>query len=205
MKSKTITPALIVIFFLSFTTVIFGQNKSNTNQEALNLLLITHLINENINDKPNKPYLGEMTLKNGDVIEGYFSLNNPIGENYVVIHFMENNSKIYPVDTIEEVLLYKTDETNFDTVFKSVKQKKALLREVYNKNNEVAIYDTAIRPFNNKLSGEVYIKEKEELKATWFFWTSGPKHDLLRHIRNKDGIRYKRKDFESLEDLFKKV
>lgn len=208
MKFKTVTPAFLFLLFLSFSTPTIGQNKSNSNAEtleALNLILLFNHLSNDFNNRTNKPYLGEMRLKNGDLIEGYLSLNNPVGDNYVVINFTENDSKIYPVDTIDEVKLYKTDNTTADTVFKTIQNEKALLREVYNNNNDVAIYDTAISPFNNELSGSVYIKENDDLINTWFFWTSGPKHDLLRYIRNKDGIRYKRKDFKSLDDLFQKV
>ncbi|QRM90002.1 hypothetical protein FG167_12435 [Lacinutrix sp. WUR7] len=208
MKFKTVTPVLLVLLFLSFSTPTIGQNKSKSNAEsieALSLVLLFNNLNNDLNNRRNKPYLGEMTLKNGDFIEGYLSLNNPVGDNYVVIYYTENDSKIYPVDTIDEVKLYKTDNTNADTVFKTIENEKALLREVYNNNGDVAVYDTAISPFNNKLSGSVYVKENDALINTWFFWTSGPKHDLLRYIRNKDGVRYKRKDFESLDDLLQKV
>jgi len=203
MKSKTLTQ-LVAAFLLFFvTTSAIAQKDSNA--IALETLNLINLL-ASIDDGPNEAYEGEMTLKNGEIITGMFSLNNPDGDDYVVIHYTPNDcDSYYYTDIIDNVVFYDTDQTNSETIFKSENNSNYLLREVYNNGDDIIVYDSAISPLNNKLCGNVYIKKEEQLIDTWHFWSSGPKHDLIRYVRNKDGIRYKRKEFKSLDDLFEKI
>ncbi|WP_452223064.1 hypothetical protein [Lacinutrix chionoecetis] len=206
MKSKTFTVSIVLILFLA--TPMFAQSKYENTSTAtalatLNLIL---LLNSNNDNGPNEAYQGEMTLKNGELIEGVFSLNNRIfDDEYVVINYTEDDSQSYSTDVIDNIVFYHADDTLTETIYKSENNTNYLLREVYNSDDDVVVYDSSVNPFRETLFGNVYVKEENELIDTWHFWSSGPKHDLIRYVRNKDGVRYKRKTFKSLKDVYAKL
>lgn len=201
MKSKITTLNFSVLFLLVFALPIQAQDNSN----GLDLITMNLVGILDDNSGPNTFYEGEMTLKTGETITGYFSLNNPQKKDYVVLFENEDASKqqYYCSDEFKEVKLYN-DEATF-TKFDFIKEDGKLYRQVYNNENNVIVYDTATSPFEGKLLAEVIINLNDDLINTWSFWSSGPKHDLIRYIRKRDGVRYKRSEFKSLEDIFERL
>ena len=87
MKSSKITQRIAAFVLLLFMITANGQTKHKSNSSVIaleTLNLITFF--STLNDYPNDFYQGEMTLNDGSIIIGYFSLNNSIADNYVVLH-----------------------------------------------------------------------------------------------------------------------
>jgi len=205
MKSSKITQRIAAFVLLLFMITANGQTKHKSNSSVIaleTLNLITFL--STLNDYPNDFYQGEMTLNDGSIIIGYFSLNNSIADNYVVLHDNGETYNYYCKDEINDVMLYNPN-SDANTMFNFIKDDGKLYRKVFDNNMDVIVYDTANYPFDNKLVNEVIIDVNNQLIETWNFWTSGPKHDLIKYLRERDDVRYKRSDFKTLDDIFRRL
>jgi len=205
MKSSKITQRIAAFVLLLFMITANGQTKHKSNSSVIaleTLNLITFL--STLNDYPNDFYQGEMTLNDGSIIIGYFSLNNSIADNYVVLHDDGETYNYYCKDEINDVMLYNPN-SDANTMFNFIKDDGKLYRKVFDNNMDVIVYDTANYPFDNKLVNEVIIDVNNQLIETWNFWTSGPKHDLIKYLRERDDVRYKRSDFKTLDDIFRRL
>lgn len=205
MKSSKITQRIAAFVLLLFMITANGQTKHKSNSSVIaleTLNLITFL--STLNDYPNDFYQGEMTLNDGSIIIGYFSLNNSIADNYVVLHDDGETYNYYCKDEINDVMLYNPN-SDANTMFNFIKDDGKLYRKVFDNNIDVIVYDTANYPFDNKLVNEVIIDVNNQLIETWNFWTSGPKHDLIKYLRERDDVRYKRSDFKTLDDIFRRL
>ncbi|WP_028281906.1 hypothetical protein [Olleya marilimosa] len=205
MKSSKITQRIAAFVLLLFMITANGQTKHKSNSSVIaleTLNLITFL--STLNDYPNDFYQGEMTLNDGSIIIGYFSLNNSIADNYVVLHDDGETYNYYCKDEINDVMLYNPN-SDANTMFNFIKDDGKLYRKVFDNNIDVIVYDTANYPFDNKLVNEVIIDVNNQLIETWNFWTSGPKHDLIKYLRERDDVRYKRSDFKTLNDIFRRL
>tara|TARA_R110000751_G_scaffold2470_4_gene13397 strand:+ start:225215 stop:225832 length:618 start_codon:yes stop_codon:yes gene_type:complete len=205
MKSSKITQRIAALILLLFMITANGQtrHKSNSSLLALETLNLITFFNT-LNTYPNDFYKGEMTLNDGSILIGYFSLNNSSTDNYVVLHDDGETYHYYCKDEINDVMLYNPNSDN-NTIFEFIKDDGKLYRKVYDNNKDVIVYDTANYPFDNTLVDQVIIDVDNQLIETWNFWTSGPKHDLIKYLRNRDNIRYKRSQFKSLDDIFEKL
>ncbi|WP_292944581.1 hypothetical protein [Olleya sp. UBA1516] len=206
MKSSKITQriaALLLLLLFMITANGQTKHKSNSSLLALETLNLITFINT-LNAHPNDFYKGEMTLTDGTILIGYFSLNNSITDNYVVLHDDGETYHYYCKDEINDVMLYNPNSDS-NTVFEFIKDDGKLYRKVYDNNKDVIVYDTANYPFDNTLVDQVIIDVDNQLIETWNFWTSGPKHDLIKYLRDRDNIRYKRNQFKSLDDIFEKL
>ena len=205
MKSSKITQRIAAFVLLLFMITANGQTKHKSNSSVIaleTLNLITFL--STLNDYPNDFYQGEMTLNDGSIIIGYFSLNNSIADNYIVLHDDGETYNYYCKDEINDVMLYNPN-SDANTMFNFIKDDGKLYRKVFDNNIDVIVYDTANYPFDNKLVNEVIIDVNNQLIETWNFWTSGPKHDLIKYLRERDDVRYKRSDFKTLDDIFRRL
>ncbi|WP_339873676.1 hypothetical protein [Olleya marilimosa] len=205
MKSSKITQRIAAFVLLLFMITANGQTKHKSNSSVIaleTLNLITFF--STLNDYPNDFYQGEMTLNDGSIIIGYFSLNNSIADNYVVLHDDGETYNYYCKDEINDVMLYNPN-SDANTMFNFIKDDGKLYRKVFDNNIDVIVYDTANYPFDNKLVNEVIIDVNNQLIETWNFWTSGPKHDLIKYLRERDDVRYKRSDFKTLDDIFRRL
>ncbi|MFQ3239769.1 MAG: hypothetical protein ACI9NI_002082 [Olleya marilimosa] len=205
MKSSKITQRIAAFVLLLFMITANGQTKHKSNSSVIaleTLNLITFL--STLNDYPNDFYQGEMTLNDGSIIIGYFSLNNSIADNYIVLHDDGETYNYYCKDEINDVMLYNPN-SDANTMFNFIKDDGKLYRKVFDNNIDVIVYDTANYPFDNKLVNEVIIDVNNQLIETWNFWTSGPKHDLIKYLRERDDVRYKRSDFKTLNDIFRRL
>jgi len=205
MKSSKITQRIAAFVLLLFMITANGQTKHKSNSSVIaleTLNLITFI--STLNDYPNDFYQGEMTLNDGSIIIGYFSLNNSIADNYVVLHDDGETYNYYCKDEINDVMLYNPN-SDANTMFNFIKDDGKLYRKVFDNNIDVIVYDTANYPFDNKLVNEVIIDVNNQLIETWNFWTSGPKHDLIKYLRERDDVRYKRSDFKTLDDIFRRL
>ena len=205
MKSSKITQRIAALVLLLFMITANGQTKHKSNSsllalETLNLITFFNTLNAH----PNDFYKGEMTLTDGTILIGYFSLNNSSTDNYVVLHDDGETYHYYCKDEINDVMLYNPNSDS-NTVFEFIKDDGKLYRKVYDNNKNVIVYDTANYPFDNTLVDQVIIDVDNQLIETWNFWTSGPKHDLIKYLRDRDNIRYKRNQFKSLDDIFEKL
>ena len=205
MKSSKITQRIAALILLLFMITANGQtrHKSNSSLLALETLNLITFFNT-LNTYPNDFYKGEMTLNNGSILIGYFSLNNSSTDNYVVLHDDGETYHYYCKDEIKDVMLYNPNSDN-NTIFEFIKDDGKLYRKVYDNNKDVIVYDTANYPFDNTLVDQVILDVDNQLIETWNFWTSGPKHDLIKYLRDRDNIRYKRSQFKSLDDIFEKL
>lgn len=205
MKSSKITQRIAAFVLLLFMITANGQTKHKSNSSVIaleTLNLITFF--STLNDYPNDFYQGEITLNDGSIIIGYFSLNNSIADNYVVLHDDGETYNYYCKDEINDVMLYNPN-SDANTMFNFIKDDGKLYRKVFDNNIDVIVYDTANYPFDNKLVNEVIIDVNNQLIETWNFWTSGPKHDLIKYLRERDDVRYKRSDFKTLDDIFRRL
>ncbi|MEL0643195.1 hypothetical protein V6251_02300 [Olleya sp. Ti.3.14] len=205
MKSSKITQRIAALVLLLFMITANGQTKHKSNSsllalETLNLITFFNTLNAH----PNDFYKGEMTLTDGSILIGYFSLNNSSTDNYVVLHDDGETYHYYCKDEINDVMLYNPNSDS-NTIFEFIKDDGKLYRKVYDNNKDVIVYDTANYPFDNSLVDQVIIDVDNQLIETWNFWTSGPKHDLIKYLRDRDNIRYKRSQFKSLDDIFEKL
>jgi hypothetical protein len=205
MKSSKITQRIAALILLLFMITANGQtkHKSNSSLLALETLNLITFFNT-LNTYPNDFYKGEMTLNDGSILIGHFSLNNSSTDNYVVLHDDGETYHYYCKDEIKDVMLYNPNSDN-NTIFEFIKDDGKLYRKVYDNNKDVIVYDTANYPFDNTLVDQVIIDVDNQLIETWNFWTSGPKHDLIKYLRDRDNIRYKRSQFKSLDDIFEKL
>ncbi|MEQ3664776.1 MULTISPECIES: hypothetical protein [unclassified Olleya] len=205
MKSSKITQRIAALILLLFMITANGQtrHKSNSSLLALETLNLITFFNT-LNTYPNDFYKGELTLNDGSILIGYFSLNNSSTDNYVVLHDDGETYHYYCKDEINDVMLYNPNSDS-NTIFEFIKDDGKLYRKVYDNNKDVIVYDTANYPFDNTLIDQVIIDVDNQLIETWNFWTSGPKHDLIKYLRDRDNIRYKRSQFKSLDDIFEKL
>ncbi len=179
----------------------FNSQAQTANDQATNYLNL-QLVGVFNNDTPEF-YNGIITLLDGTVLTGDISLNHVNNKTYNTIIVQDNDWVYIPNKTIKDVVLNSDQDDK--TKFTVIKEDAILYREVYKKNEDVSVYDSSIRPFENRLTDKVYVKENNTVTNTFDFWTSGPKKDLVNYINNRDGSTYRNRDFKSLDELFAKL
>lgn len=198
MSLKTTFKISLIITFL-FSS--FNSSAQNPSDEWIALQLTVF---DQLNNKEFNPfYKGEIQLKNGNSLTGKVSLNYAENKEYETVIRQQDSLKFIPNKEIEDVVLYS--EEGSKTNFSALDQKGLLYRKVYQNKNELTVYDSANRPYNNKLIATIFVKENDFIVNTFDFWTSGPKKDLVNYLNKRDGTNYKNRDFKTLEDLFEKL
>lgn len=189
-------------YFCLSITIILSINLSAQNKDELTNLN-TILTNEIHNNSYNPFFEGSITLKNGDILTGEISLNNIENKEYSAIYNQNGDWQYIPNYKIKKATLYSENkpETNFYTI----KEDNIMYREVYKKNEDLIVFDSSNKPFENKLISAVLVKDKDTLINTFEFWTSSSKKDLINYINNRDGVSYRNRDFKSLDELFEKL
>lgn len=187
-------------YFIFLLFLIFSVNlNAQKNDDIVNFLTVynNYLYN---NDNYNPFFEGVINFKNGKSVKGKISLNYFENDKYSAILKQDDNWKIIPNSEIENVVLHDND--NSETKFSAINDDGILYRQVYKKNNENFIYDSSNKPLENSLIAPVWIKKKDSLINTFDFWTWGPKKDLINYLSERDGKKYKSRDFKSLKELY---
>lgn len=192
---------LFTYFSLLLTLMISINLNAQSKDDLINLNTI--LTNEINNNSYNAFFEGTITLKNGDFLTGKISLNNKKNREYSAIYNQNGDWQYIPNHKIKEASLFS--EGNSKTKFYTIKEDNVMYREVYKKNDEILVFDSSNKPFENRLISSVIVKENDSLINTFDFWTSSSKKDLINYINNRDGVSYKNRDFKSLEELFEKL
>ncbi|WP_412561125.1 hypothetical protein [Winogradskyella sp. MIT101101] len=199
-------------FLLLFLIVIYSPSLKAQDLDLINANLL--LINSQSSDCDccntldiNKPfYEGEIVLKDSTVLIGKISVNQPFKNKLITI--FKSDDDYEPIDngTIKEVnLSYTQNKITKEIKFLNVNEDERLYRLVFQKGNNISVYDSSDKLKDNSLVGRVLVKENNVLTDTWNFWSSGSKKDLINYLNKRDGTDYKRRDFKSLDDLFAKL
>lgn len=192
----------IIFRYLSvFLLMVFSVNVSaQKNDEAMAYFIIY----QDLLNPPQEPifYDGIIHLKDGNSVHGEVALNEE--ENRENFTILKNSNKWEYINNteIDHVILF--DEKDAKTTFYLQPERNVLLRKIYRQNGKT-LFDSANFPFDNRLIAPVYVEENDSLINTFNFWTSGPKKDLVNYINDRDGKKYKNRDFKTLDDLFKKL
>lgn len=185
---------------ISFSMIIsLSLNAQKNDDDLVNLQTVLFLTQNN-----PKTYFfdGKINLNNNDSLIGQISVNHKKNGEYSTIFRHNDSCTFVPNKTIKAVTLFEQDRKS-ETKFRFINDSNKLYREIfYNEKKNISVYDTSDKPFNDKLIAEVFVKENDTIINTFDFWTSGPKKDLINYLRKRDGIKYKRRDFDSLQDLF---
>lgn len=189
-------------YLVLLLTIVFSINLNAQNKDDL-VNLNTILTNEINNNSYNSFFEGTITLKDGDILTGKISLNNIKNQEYSAIYSQNGDWQYIPNHKIKKASLYS--KNNPETKFYTIKDDDVMYREVYKKNEEIIVFDSSNKPFENRLISTVFIKDKDTLINTFDFWTSSSKKDLINYINNRDGVSYRNRDFKSLEELFEKL
>ncbi|WP_225035810.1 hypothetical protein [Winogradskyella sp. SM1960] len=207
MKHFQLKLSLISILFALISNSIYSQNKA---LELANALLISNLNSDcNCHNtiNTNQPFFeGKVILKDSSVYKGNISINQPFENKMFTILKIDNTYNPLENDLIKEVHLTHTEEeTPKETKYINLNSDERLYRLIYKNDDLVSAYDASNEPFDKSLIGRIFIKENKTLTDTWNFWSSGPKKDVINYINDRDDTNYKRRDFESLNDLFAKL
>lgn len=167
-------------------------------QQNLNDINVQTVLFNTLNDQNINFFNGKISLNDNTTLTGEISLNHKHNGVYTTILKSGDLCKYIPNNMISTVILNE-NKTTFIAINNSIK----LYREVFkNTTKNIVVYDTSEAPFNGALIAEVFVKENDQVTNTFDFWTSGPKQDLINYLRKRDRVQYKRKDFNSLQDIF---
>ncbi|WP_299225793.1 hypothetical protein [uncultured Psychroserpens sp.] len=191
MRSTFFKTSYILLFLFIPIATINGQNHE--------VNLFTTIFINNSNDNISF-FDGTIKLNNNDVLNGRVSINHIKDQKLSVILKSEHKTKYIPNQDIKEVILNNKDGVK--TKFITLTNDNKLYREIFSNTNNVTVYDTSKHPFDGRLIGEVLIDNDGTLINTYDFWASGPKQGLINYVSKRDGIKYKRRDFKSLQELF---
>ncbi|WP_299116742.1 hypothetical protein [uncultured Winogradskyella sp.] len=184
--------SVLLCFILAFTTL---------NAQELDLNLVNLTIIQNSNDYSF--YNGEVHLKTNETLKGRISLNHINDNQYAVLLKTDQGHTYISNEDVNSVILFNNGKHQIsETKFVAFDGYGKLFRELYKKDDETAIYDSMEKPFDNRIMSGVYVLEDNNLMSIYNFWSSGPKKDIINYINDRDSSNYKRKDFESLNDLF---
>lgn len=200
MISKNLFKNFIVFLVSLCSFSLQGQNKL---ADQVNQQFAFDLIN-NYNNYVNSFYEGEIYLNNNKKITGRFSLNNPEkNDTYSVIQNDGNKCQYIMNDTINSIILFSEDknENITETKFTKLPNSEKFYRIISNDGDKVKMYDSAKKPFDSNLIGEVFIKEEEKIVSTYNFWYSGPKKGVINYINKRDNKKFKRRDFKTVASL----
>lgn len=200
---KKIMLLCITLFSLQFS---FAQECNNNNNAAATSLFLNDLFFNNSNDSTHF-YNGTLTLNNTKTINGKFSINHYKNETYSVIYKEEDKYRYIPTDSIKSVTLFekeKNDITN-KTLFIKIKGDSKLYRMISDEAYQVKLFDSATKPFDGLLIGDVFVEENDSITNTYNFWSSGPKQDVINYINKRSNAKYKRRDFKTINDLVLKL
>lgn len=186
-----------------FPFFIYANLSAQKKDDAIEYFTLFHPIYQSNEVDYNPFYKGVIHKKDGSVLNGKISLNyNENTENSTIIKQNDDWEYILNAD-IDYVVLYNNEQS--ETLFYAIRDKDILYREIFKKDDKTVVYDSSNKPFEHTLIAPVFVKENEVLVNTFDFWTSGPKKDLVNYINERDGKKYKNRDFKSLEDLFEKL
>lgn len=183
----------LVLFFLLFTTTLISQN-------IITDVAFSSFPGNIFYDDDVSFYDGMIELNNNDTLYGRISINHTKnGTFYTLI----KSDSIYTEITNNEIIKVALNSKNStETEFMAIDDEKRLYRKVF-KNENGVIYDTSNKPFDGRLVGEVFVDASgKNVVNTYNFWSSSPKKDLINYFSKRDKIKYKRKYFRTLEDLF---
>lgn len=200
MVSKILLKSFIILLIASYTPKTQAQAQNQVHE--VDLLGLQSIQFSTINDEIYF-YDGLINLKNNEILEGSISLNHIKDGKYSVILRTKDSCTYISNEDIEDVVLLEKNKHNVSqTRFVLLENHQKLLRELYFKDSENAIYDAMEKPFDGSVMNDVYVKENGSLIRLFDFWTSGPKKALINYINKRDNKKYKRRDFKSLEQLF---
>jgi len=209
MISKKI-PTVLCLFIL----VISSSHLKAQNLELMNASLqLLNSVNNSCNCdcsemlNINSTYFeGQLILKDETVYNGKISINQPYQNKLITILNIDNT--YLPIDNglIKDVIFRRTENENeTETKFTNLNSDDRLYRLIFQNESLVRVYDSSNALLDNSLVGRIIIEENNTVTDTWNFWSSGPKKDVINYLNNRDNANYKRRDFESLNDLFVKL
>ncbi len=198
MKSLLASFSLAIITLAATPQTARAQDAATVLDIASNLLLVLGDAEQEIYFYP-----GQMILADGWLVEGEIAMNLREGNDFVTILLTEEEEIAYNNSEIDLIKLYNENE-GF-TSFTKLPGRASFSREVFRKNDSLTVYDSGYRPFTDNLRGQVFVKDGEEITNTWNFWTSSSEKDLINYLSDRDGVKYRRRDFNSLEEIFAKL
>ena len=197
MKSKIIKKSLVVLLFLCFV--------SKTKAQSNDLNLINFITIQNLSEDISF-FEGKLILENSEVLTGNISINHNNKEDYETILQTDKGCTYISNEDIASITLFGSENDElYESEFVKFENSNKFYRELYKKDDANAIYDLLEQPFDNKTMNDVYVLEDNELVSINNFWSSGPKKDVINYINKRDGTNYKRKDFETLNELLSKL
>jgi hypothetical protein len=196
-----------ICLFSIVTCICYSQNKS------LELINSLSLLSNNLDSDTcdyvnlNKPsFDGQIVLKDSTILIGELILNQTYKNKLITILNTDNDPKLIDNNTIKEVILLNSNNSKEPTTkFFKINDDNKLYRLVYTNKNQLYVYDSSNKPFDNSLEGRVFIEENNILTDTWNFWSPGAKKDIINYLNKRDGTNYKRREFKSLDALFSKL
>lgn len=151
-------------------------------------------------------YEGKITLKDRTVLTGEISVNQQFQNTLITLFKSDDQYEAIANATIKDVSIFNSDTILTDvTKFVNINDDDRLYRLVYDNADETRVYDSSSKLTDTDLVGRIFIIKHNTLIDTWNFWSSGPKKDLINYLNDRDDTTYKRRDFESLTDLFAKL
>lgn len=197
MKSKIIKKSLVVLLFLCFV--------SKAKAQSNDLNLINFITIQNLSEDISF-FEGKLILENNEVLTGNISINHNNKEDYETILQTDKGYAYISNEDIASITLFGSENDElYESEFVKFENSNKFYRELYKKDDANAIYDLLEQPFDNKTMNDVYVLEDNELISINNFWSSGPKKDVINYINKRDGTNYKRKDFETLNELLSKL
>ena len=197
MKSKIIKKSLVVLLFLCFV--------SKAKAQSNDLNLINFITIQNLSEDISF-FEGKLILENNEVLTGNISINHNNKEDYETILQTDKGYAYISNEDIASIMLFGSESDElYESEFVKFENNNKFYRELYKKDDANAIYDLLEQPFDNKTMNDVYVLEDNELISINNFWSSGPKKDVINYINKRDGTNYKRKDFETLNELLSKL
>ena len=208
-----ISKKIPTVLFL-FSLVISSSHLKAQNLELMNASLqLLNSVNSSCNCdctetlNINSPFFeGQLILKDETVYNGKISINQPYQNKLITILNLDNNYVPIDNDLIKDVIFRRTENENeTETKFTNLNSDDRLYRLIFQNESLVRVYDSSNELLDNSLAGRIIIEENNIITDTWNFWSSSPKKDVINYLNNRDNTNYKRRDFESLNDLFAKL
>ncbi len=202
MQYKILKRVILLCVTLFSLQTAFTQECASNNNNAVTSLVVNDLL---FNDSNTTHfYNGTLTLNNTTTINGKFSLNHYRDNTLSVIHNDDEGTHHYiSTDSITSVILFRKEKNDIidKTLFVKAKDDSKLYRVISDETDKVMLFDSATKPFNGLLIGDVFVKENDSITNTYNFWSSGPKQDVINYINNRDNTKYRRRDFKTINDL----
>jgi hypothetical protein len=182
-----------------------SSNQKVMSQDAGLILNITGAIGSILESTEQEIYFypGEMILADGWLVTGEIAINIRDGNDLINIILTEDEEIVLEPDEIDIIKLY--DERNGYTQFEKLPGRRLFSRLVFEKNESFKVYDSGYRPFTDNLRGRVFIETENEVKDLWSFWTGSSEKDLINYINDRDNQNYRRRDFETVQNIFDKL